>query len=118
MVSFLQKNLFVVSCLLFVFCLPVVSHASAKFGLPPNNVGMVGYWTMDGSTISGTSMTDVSGGGNTMTLVNSPAQTIGKIGQALNFSGAVCTGSYSTISSTPSSLDLSTFSISIWVYTS
>ncbi|HEX3036431.1 MAG TPA: LamG domain-containing protein, partial [Thermodesulfobacteriota bacterium] len=46
--------------------------------------GLVGYWTMDGNNISGTSLTDSSGNNNTGTIGNAVA-AIGKIGQALNF---------------------------------
>lgn len=49
--------------------------------------GLVGYWPLNGSDISGTTAYDRSGQGNNGTLVNGPTTTIGKVGQALNFDG-------------------------------
>ena len=49
--------------------------------------GLVGWWTFDGSDISGTTATDKSGSGNDGTLGGSPSLGIGKIGQALAFDG-------------------------------
>ncbi len=49
--------------------------------------GLVGWWTFDGSTISGTTATDSSGKGNSGTLVSSPVKIAGKLGQALRFNG-------------------------------
>jgi hypothetical protein len=51
------------------------------------DTGLVGYWSFDGSDISGTTAYDRSGKGNTGTLANSPTKTIGKSGQALSFDG-------------------------------
>lgn len=53
----------------------------------PINAGLVIYWPMDGATISGTTLVDISGNRNNGTLVGSPALVAGSIGQALNFSG-------------------------------
>ena len=54
--------------------------------------GLVGYWTMDGSSIDWrkNQMSDMSGNGNTGSLVSlatSTAPVAGKIGQALSFDG-------------------------------
>lgn len=49
--------------------------------------GLVGYWTFDGSDISGTTAYDRSGSGNNGTLTNGPTRAIGKVGQALSFDG-------------------------------
>ncbi len=46
------------------------------------------YWPFNGGDTSGTITMDRSGGGNTGTLTNTPTKTIGKIGQALSFTGA------------------------------
>ncbi len=50
---------------------------------PPNNLGLVGYWSFDDGT--GTNATDFSGNGNTGTLINSPSWIAGKRGTALDF---------------------------------
>ena len=49
---------------------------------------LVAWYNMDSNSVSGTSLTDNSGSGNTGTLVNSPTQVTGKIGQALSFNGS------------------------------
>jgi hypothetical protein len=81
------------------------------------NSGLVGYWPFDGDTTSWTTGTtqDVSGNGNTGTLVNMSMTTSpipGKIGGALNFNGtnSVKT-SYAGISGT------SARTISMWLKT-
>ena len=75
--------------------------------------GLVGWWTFDGSDISGTTATDKSGNGNNGTLMSSPLKTIGKLGQALSFDGSA---TYVNINSS-SSLNLgNTFSLCAWVY--
>ncbi len=59
---------------------------SSQRNLVPN--GLVGYWSFDGSDISGTSAYDRSGNNNTGTLTNGPTVAIGKMGQAMNFDGS------------------------------
>jgi hypothetical protein len=54
----------------------------------PINQGLVGYWSMDGSTIAGTTLRDLSGKGNNGTLVGSPPLVNGITGQALSFNGS------------------------------
>jgi len=49
--------------------------------------GLVGWWTFDGKDISGVQAYDRSGGGNRGILTSGPVQTIGKIGQGLQFDG-------------------------------
>jgi hypothetical protein len=47
------------------------------------------YYNMDSASVSGTSLTDNSGNGNTGTLVGSPTTgAVGKIGQAITFAAA------------------------------
>jgi hypothetical protein len=48
---------------------------------------LVGWWTFNGSDISGTTALDRSGSVDNGTLTNGPTLTAGKIGQALSFSG-------------------------------
>lgn len=52
------------------------------------NAGLVGYWSMDGGTISGTSLADLSGNGSNGTSVGSPTLSVGRIGPALSFNGS------------------------------
>ncbi|MBI2676665.1 MAG: LamG domain-containing protein [Candidatus Yanofskybacteria bacterium] len=49
--------------------------------------GLTGYWTLDGSNISGTRAKDSSGNNNHGTLTNGPVQAVGKVGQGLSFDG-------------------------------
>ena len=49
--------------------------------------GLVGLWTFDGPTISGTTVDDLSGNGSNGTN-NGATPTIGKLGQALSFDGS------------------------------
>jgi hypothetical protein len=49
--------------------------------------GLVGNWTFDGPTMSGTRAHDTSGQGNHGALTNGPTRAAGKIGQALEFDG-------------------------------
>ena len=46
---------------------------------------LVAWYTLDSNDISGTSVTDKSGNGNTGTTQNSPTAVPGKLGQALKF---------------------------------
>ncbi len=68
-----------------------VSRVSASpTNLVPN--GLVGYWTFDGANTNSTANTtaDVSGNGNTGTLVNMSTTTspvMGRFGQAMSFNG-------------------------------
>jgi hypothetical protein len=77
--------------------------------------GLVGYWTFDGPTISGTTVKDLSGQGNNGTN-NGAMPTIGKLGQALQFNGSsnyinLGTGSQYNFPDT-------TFTVSAWIRTS
>src|SRR3989344_5109617 len=53
---------------------------------PPNNLGLVGYWTFNEGT--STVALDYSGNKNKGTLVNGPTWVNGKQGKALNFDGS------------------------------
>lgn len=83
------RTYFVLFVLLTMFfpLAPQTAHAAVTLQRPPNNLGLVGYWTMDGNDISGSNLADHSGNGNTGTIY-SAAKTIGKIGQALKFDGS------------------------------
>ncbi len=66
--------------------------ATAKVGVASNTdslqKGLVGYWNFDGDTVSGTHVYDQSGQGNRGIMTNGPTQTIGKLGQGMQFDGA------------------------------
>ena len=93
----------------------VASFREAKSALlkPPNNLGLVGYWSFNEGT--GTTATDFSGNGNHGTLSTSggevPTWTNGKRGKALSFDAVddfVNAGS-------GASLDVTgTFTIALW----
>jgi hypothetical protein len=75
------------------------------------NTGLVGYWTFDGSDLSGSTVYDLSGNGNNGTN-NGATPTIGKLGQALKFDGStsyVDAGNTSPLSLT------SAATISAWI---
>jgi hypothetical protein len=79
--------------------------------------GLVGYWKLDENT--GTSTTDASGNGFTGTLTNSPTWTsAGKFGPAVSFDGAQVSNSDVIDIGDQSALELSTFTISAWIYRS
>ena len=74
--------------------------------------GLVGYWTFDGSDISGSTVYDLSGNGNNGTN-NGATATIGKLGQALSFDGSTNYVDTGITSETPFSN--TTFAISAWI---
>jgi hypothetical protein len=79
--------------------------------------GLVGYWKLDENT--GTSTADSSGNGFTGTLTNSPTWTsAGKFGSAVSFDGAQVSNSDVIDMGDQTALELSTFTISAWVYRS
>jgi hypothetical protein len=75
-------------------------------------VGLVTYWKFDEGT--GTIAGDSSGNGNTGTLVNGPAWTAGKLGQALLFDGLT---NYVSVPST-AALNSYPLTVAFWMKTS
>jgi hypothetical protein len=77
------------------------------------DTSLKGYWSFNGSDISGTTAYDRSGNANTGTLTNGPTPAIGKLGQALSFDGV---DDYATTpdSDTLDVLDSTNFSLSGW----
>ncbi|MBU6320949.1 four helix bundle protein [Patescibacteria group bacterium] len=79
--------------------------------------GLVGYWTFDGKNMVN-NVADSSGNGNNGSLVGftstTTAETLGKIGQALNFNG---TNQYVLVPDAPSIRLSNKFSISFWFKT-
>lgn len=76
------------------------------------NQNILARWTLDGATISGTSVTDTSGNSHTGTAVGGPTSIIGKIGQGLSFNG-----SSQYIDTANFADNLADFTISTWFKT-
>ena len=109
-VSFFIAIFFVSS----IFFLPTTVSAGSIF-LPPNNLGLVGYWSFEDTT--GTIATDFSGNGNVGTLTNMDASTdwvAGKIGKALDFDGSNDYVNVPSPVNLPTGLDPVT--LSVWFY--
>ncbi len=86
-----------------------------QINTPQNNKltnGLVGYWTFNGADVSGTTIKDVSGNGNTGTATNGPVPTIGKVGQGYSFDGV---DDYVTLAQSTLS-GLTNMTIASWVY--
>src|SRR5262245_36486380 len=66
------------ACLRLVFVLAITT-------LPASAASPIGYWSFDQS--SGTTVRDLSGNGNTGTLINGPIWSSGKFAYGLSFSG-------------------------------
>jgi hypothetical protein len=49
------------------------------------DTGLVGWWNFDSNQISGTTVNDLTATNNDGTMVNTPTQTFGKIGQSLSY---------------------------------
>jgi len=105
--------IFTLTILAILFTLPNISKAGS-ISLPPNNLGLVGYWSMEDG--AGTTATDFSGNGNTGTLTNMDDTdwVDGKFGKALSFDGVD-----DEISASDSLLPMgnSARSVSVWIKT-
>src|SRR4051812_46151651 len=102
---------------LLLFCIHVsVIHASVVNRTKTDRLanGLLAYWTFDGPTVSANSaVTDMSGNGNTGTLINIASSTFyssGKIGQAFNFDGVNDSMTFSNLAIG------TTHTVSLWVY--
>lgn len=83
---------------------------------PPNNLGLVGYWSFNEG--SGTIATDFSGHGLAMVAhsFDSTSWVPGKLGKAVDFDGSVTYLDLATTDTANSSLDLtSAFTLSAWI---
>jgi hypothetical protein len=100
----------ILASLLFI---PIFTADAAVLRTPPNNLGLVGYWSMEDG--SGSTATDFSGNGNDGTLTNMDASTdwvSGKRGSALDFGG----NDSQLVASSTTSIDGSEeITISAWV---
>lgn len=100
--------------------LPFSAGAATIGKVQSNNLGLVGYWTLDGSQTNWSTgqTSDLSGQGNTgqvVGLATSTTSTSGHLGQGFNFPGA--TNSYlNGGQSSTLSFDASPeFTLSVWV---
>ncbi|MFH0804487.1 MAG: LamG-like jellyroll fold domain-containing protein [Candidatus Zambryskibacteria bacterium] len=75
--------------------------------------GLVGYWTFDGSKISGANATDSSPAGTNTGTITGATKTIGKIGQTLSFDG---TNDQVNIGNVTSFDNISPLTVSLWAY--
>jgi len=87
------------------------SASAATLSKPPNNLGLVAYYSFEDG--SGSTATDFSGNGNTGTLTNMEAAdwVDGKIGKALSFGGV---DEYVDISGSNLSTLSSSFTLATW----
>ncbi|HVZ75730.1 MAG TPA: LamG-like jellyroll fold domain-containing protein [Candidatus Paceibacterota bacterium] len=95
-----------------LFFLPLTADAAARIStisVPANQLGVTAYWSFDSSTVSGNTVSDLSGNGHNLTLVNGASVAAGHNGQALTLDG---TNQYAwgLIGSLPTSV-----SLSMWV---
>jgi hypothetical protein len=90
-------------------CLPSAAGASVILARPANLLGVTASWSFDTNTVSGSSVTDTSGNGKTMTLTGTSAAS-GKSGQARLYNGSSDYG-VSNLGTQPTSI-----SVSLWFY--
>ncbi|MFA6094553.1 MAG: LamG-like jellyroll fold domain-containing protein [Candidatus Paceibacterota bacterium] len=90
-----------------VFDLKITGDVDVDYIVDPADIttGLVGYWKMDGN------VADSSGLGNNGTAVGSPTYAAGRVGQGISLDGST---QWASIASTSASLDLSTFTVSVW----
>ncbi|HVV39359.1 MAG TPA: LamG domain-containing protein [Candidatus Paceibacterota bacterium] len=102
------KIFFVLGALFFT-AMPSSVSAVKIITQPTNQLGVTAYWSFDNSTVSGTAVSDLSGNGHTLTLINGASITGGTSGQALTLDG---TNQYAwgLIGTLPTSV-----SLSMWV---
>lgn len=86
-------------------------NSSAPVKILNQSNGLLGYWSMDGVDLSTSTAFDRSGNGNNGTLNNAKAG-IGKLGQALSFTGSA---SYLNIPNNSALNFPGSFNISFWV---
>ncbi|MDR3570895.1 MAG: LamG domain-containing protein [Candidatus Pacebacteria bacterium] len=113
------KKLFITITALAVLA-PLSVFADIRLGEPDTSAlssGLAGYWSMDGSTLnwSANTIQDISGRGNTGTLVllaTTSSEISGKVGGALKFNGTSSYIGLATAFGQPS-----TVTISVWFKT-
>lgn len=78
-----MSHLLLFLCATTALILPGITAGAITLSKPPNNLGLVGYWSFNEGT--GTQAGDFSGLGNHGVLTSSPTWVSGKRGRALNF---------------------------------
>jgi hypothetical protein len=109
----MKKSLTIIFICSFLAILPgaFVAHA-AILSKPPNNNGLVGWWTFDEG--AGTVAHDFSGGSNTGSINGTALWVPGKRGRALNFDGV---SNYVVANLIPAVTKTGTYTFSAWVKT-
>ncbi|HVV14835.1 MAG TPA: LamG domain-containing protein [Candidatus Paceibacterota bacterium] len=103
----MKKPLYII--VFALFCLPLAAQASARIAAPANQLGVTAYWSFDSDTVSGATVSDLSGNSHNLTLVNGASVTAGKNGQALTLNGS-SQYAWGLIGTLPTSV-----SLSMWV---
>jgi hypothetical protein len=100
-----------ISLLFFFICFlfPIFTHASG-ITKAPNNLGLVGYWSMNEG--SGTVSSDFSGNKNNGVFGGTPTWVNGKFGKGLNFFNL---GNYIQVSDSNSLDTTSDVTVSAWI---
>lgn len=114
----MNKTFLIAFLFVCFFTFADTAHAST-LGAPPNNLGLVGYWTMDGKDINWATgrITDRSGNGNPGLLSGMSTSTspvLGKIGQAISFNGS--TQGVIVANSSPLTIETGDAAWSAWIY--
>ena len=110
-----RLRLFIAILICFVSFSGKVEALTGATLLPPNNLGLLSYWSFDEG--DGTKATDASGNENTGTLTNMEASdwVVGKKGEALEFDGS---NEYVDMGSAISSISGNTsFTMCAWINT-
>lgn len=89
----------------------IVANANSVLARPPNNLGLVGYWSFDDGT--GTKATDFSGLGYTGTIAGTPNWVNGRFGKALNFDAST---NYVDLGN-PTAMRATSCTVSAWIKT-
>jgi len=100
----------IVASILVLFAINTYFTLAATLKLPPSNLGLVGYWSMEEG--NGSLTKDLSGNGNNGTLISSPTWVSGKLGNALSFSGA---NYVEASTSNTLSIGSNQITVSVWV---
>jgi hypothetical protein len=114
--DFSPQKAIILAALFFFAGLALFPHstdAATTLVKPPNNLGLVGYWSFNEGT--STTATDFSGNGNKGTLSTNggslPTWTNGKLSTALNFDGST---SYVQVADSPT-LNTPNVTVSAWI---
>ena len=81
------RKIALAALLFFVCAVNVDAAVTTNITRPPNNLGLVGYWTFDGDSVDSTTVTDVSGNGNNGTIEGDAKPALGILGHAFDLDG-------------------------------